>query len=144
MKLAMKLNTLIAVMKVALAKLERNMTLPGTNIERVEKIIENLTNTLGICQRAKKTLDTGATKDSEIAEDVIDELLRHEEPGFQMFSEERTGSWPPSWLPPLGLHDILFPPGNEYNKFKGLPPITADDIKSTDLDKLSEQLGNHD
>lgn len=55
-KLSHKLRALIAVLRVALQKLERSRTLPGANLERLDKISDNLASTLRICNNALDSL----------------------------------------------------------------------------------------
>ena len=56
-RLTTKLNCLIAVLEVAIAKITKSMDAPGANEDRLTKIRGNLENTLSICHRAKQTLD---------------------------------------------------------------------------------------
>ena len=56
-RLTTKLNCLIAVLEVAIAKITKSMDTPGANEDRLTKIRGNLENTLSICHRAKQTLD---------------------------------------------------------------------------------------
>src|SRR5688572_27976705 len=56
-KLLTKLNCLIAVLEVAMAKISRSINLPGASEERLVKIRGNLESTLAICKRAKGTLE---------------------------------------------------------------------------------------
>jgi hypothetical protein len=64
-KLLTKLNCLIAVLEVAIAKISRSIDLPGTNEERLLKIRSNLENTLSIC-----------IKSEELEQIDIDDLLK--------------------------------------------------------------------
>jgi len=56
-QLTVKLNALIAVLEIALIKIEKSMSLPDSDGIRLEKIHANLKNTKAICERAKNTLE---------------------------------------------------------------------------------------
>jgi len=118
-RLLTKLNCLIAVLEVAISKISRSMDLPGANEERLLKIRSNLENTLSICNRAKHTLETGAT--SELPAPAR--------------AERRQGRDNMTYRDYVELSSI-----DEYQKFKSLPPIKSDEIQSTDLDHLIDQL----
>lgn len=61
-KLILKLKALVAVLRVAIQKLEHAGDQPGVDLERINKITDNLHNTLQICNRALDTLQkTGTT-----------------------------------------------------------------------------------
>lgn len=124
-KLLTKLNCLIAVLEVAIAKISRSMDLPGANEERLIKIRSNLENTLSICKRAKSTLEKnlggGAAKRSKGR------------------SSAATDPEKMSYRDYVELSSI-----DEYQKFKSLPPIKSDDIGGIDFDQLAQQLFEED
>ncbi len=120
-KLLTKLNCLIAVLQVAIAKISRSMDLPGANEDRLVKIRSNLENTMSICKRAKGTLEKG-----------LDESLRRQP------SSERSAEQAPdqmSYRDYVELSSI-----DEYRKFKSLPPIGSADIESLDMDELMRKF----
>jgi hypothetical protein len=116
-RLTTKLNCLIAVLEVAIAKITKSMDTPGANEDRLTKIRGNLENTLTICHRAKQTLDrtqqrkqitsgTAANKDMT-ARDYV-ELTSIE----------------------------------EYRKFRSMAPITKNELETIDFDELSRRLSD--
>lgn len=115
-RLTTKLNCLIAVLEVAIAKIAKSMDLPGANEERLLKIRGNLENTLAICHRAKQTLDRTST-----AHKVIDSRF---EGRRQMTARDY-----------VELSSI-----DEYRKFRSMEPISAEDLRSVDLDDLARRL----
>ena len=118
-RLLTKLNCLIAVLEVAIAKISRSMDVPGANEERLTKIRSNLENTLSICNRAKNTLESSsATKQL---------------PGPTVSRD--SGKRPMSYRDYVELSSI-----DEYKKFKALPPIKAEEIHDTDIDALIGQF----
>ena len=112
-KLHSKLTQLITVLIVAIKKLEAGMAMPGANVERMEKIRDNLANTLGICERAQLTLAAQGAQGAKAP--------RQEAPsGMREYTEMSTL--------------------DEYRKFQMLPPITPEDISEVDWGKLQDQL----
>lgn len=120
-KLLTKLNCLIAVLEVAIAKINRSMDLPGANEDRLAKIRTNLENTLAICTRAKQTLEKGLlAKPADVATT----------PGASTLGRQRM-----SYRDYVELSSI-----NEYRKFKSMAPISPAEISATDLDELVNKL----
>lgn len=115
-KLLTKLNCLIAVLEVAIAKIARSMELPGAKSQRLLKIRSNLENTLSICNRAKATLEK-----TELA--------------GQRTRRVRSADNKMSYRDYVELSSI-----EEYQKFKSLPPIKPDEISSANVDALIERL----
>lgn len=112
-RLTTKLNCLIAVLEVAIAKITKSLDVPGANEERLLKIRSNLENTLSICHRAKQTLErtangktnTSPSKSSMTARDYVE------------------------------LSSI-----DEYRKFRSMEPIAKSDLANIDFDELARRL----
>ncbi len=117
-RLLAKLNCLIAVLEVAIAKIVKSMDLPGANEERLVKIRSNLQNTLSICKRAKNTLERGASA-----------------PSGRRRSSTRTVTGKMTARDYVELSSI-----EEYQKFKTLPPIEKKELASLDLETLMRRL----
>jgi len=114
-RLSTKLNCLIAVLEVAISKIQKSMSLPGANEDRLTKIRSNLENTLSICHRAKQTLEkTGGNKPLAAR------------PGDKAKMSARDY---------VELCSI-----DEYRKFKKLQPISKDEVVGLDLDDLVRRL----
>lgn len=112
-RLLVKLNGLIAVLEVAINKIERSMDAPGANEARLEKISVNLHNTLAICKRAKETLEKNGTVEPARAGKAV----------------------------PSGLREYIEMSSiSEYRKFQGLPPIDMKDVGEVDLMDLCDKL----
>jgi hypothetical protein len=116
-RLLTKLNCLIAVVEVAIAKIGHNLEAPGANEERLLRIRTNLQNTLAICQRAKSTLQ------------------RVDAPRIGGVSRARPADGQMSYRDYVELSSI-----DEYRKFKTLPPIQRKDLDETDIDELLRRL----
>ena len=119
-KLLTKLNCLIAVLQVAIAKISKGMDLPGANEDRLLKVRTNLENTLSICKRAKGTLEKGM---GMAPRKRLDAARNKKDSGKMSYRDY------------VELSSI-----DEYKKFKTLPPIEDTELASVDLDKLIQDL----
>lgn len=115
-RLLTKLNCLIAVIEVAIAKVDRGLESPTTNEERLQRVRANLENTLAICKRAKNTLQKGAGAPAK--------QVRIDRPHM-------------SYRDYVELSSI-----EEYRKFKALPPIRRQELSGVDLDDLLRKLAD--
>ena len=115
-RLTTKLNCLIAVLEVAIAKIAKSMELPGANEERLLKIRSNLENTLSICHRAKQTLDRTVT-------------------GQKPIGARNADKKPMSARDYVELSSI-----DEYRKFRKMEPIALNDLANIDFDELARKL----
>lgn len=115
-RLTTKLNCLIAVLEVAIAKISKSMDLPGANEERLLKIRSNLENTLAICHRAKQTLDR-TTKSKKAVGARDDDKANMTARDY------------------VELSSI-----DEYRKFRNMAPIGKDELQSVDFDELARRL----
>ena len=114
-RLTTKLNCLIAVLEVAIAKITKSMDAPGANEDRLTKIRGNLENTLSICHRAKQTLDK--TQQNK-------QTMRRDRAGQVMTARDY-----------VELTSI-----EEYRKFRNMKPITQAEVEEIDFDELSRRL----
>src|SRR5690606_34054868 len=117
-KLLTKLNCLIAVLEVAIAKIQRSMDLPGANEELLGKIRANLENTLAICTRAKHTLEKALAAADGNAQSA-------------KLPDVDSGRRRMTYRDYVELSSI-----SEYRKFKAMAPITRSEIQATDIDEL--------
>jgi hypothetical protein len=114
-RLTTKLNCLIAVLEVAIGKIQKSMDLPGANEERLQKIRSNLENTLSICHRAKQTLDrTAATPKAAMSRSDKEQMSARDY---------------------VELSSI-----DEYRKFRKMPPLTKEELGSIDFDDLARRF----
>lgn len=113
-RLTTKLNCLIAVLEVAIAKITKSMDVPGANEERLAKIRGNLENTLSICHRAKQTLDRTAV--GKVAAS----------------SDDKRGMTARDYVELTSI--------DEYRKFRRMEPITKADLATIDFDELARRL----
>ncbi|MCI0548991.1 MAG: hypothetical protein L0027_17135 [Candidatus Rokubacteria bacterium] len=119
-RLLRKLNTLIAVLEVACAKVRRSLQGPEPDVERLTRIHRNLKDTLDVCQKAKNALQR-----QEKLPANLPPIL-----GLEGGAEHLGASpAPPVFLSPA-----------EAERFAELSPITADEIRAVDLDDLCNRL----
>lgn len=121
-RLLNKLNCLVAVLEVAIGKVEKSLEADDANQERLQRIKANLENTLAICRRAKGTLESKANEDKRQAK-AIEAPVK---PSTQQNTTFRCY---------VELSSI-----DEFRKFKSLPAIQADDVKEVDIDDLAQKL----
>ncbi|MAE75325.1 MAG: hypothetical protein CMJ85_00420 [Planctomycetes bacterium] len=124
-RLLNKLNCLIAVLEIAIGKIERSMQSDDADQDRLTRIKSNLENTLAICRRAKGTLE------SKIVEASADDPTTSP-PSENALTPTRENL---SFRCYVELSSI-----DEFRKFRDLPAITSDDIADTDLDDLTRLL----
>ena len=113
-RLTTKLNCLIAVLEVAIAKITKSMDVPGANEERLAKIRGNLENTLSICHRAKQTLDRTSTGRAAVSQEAKRSMTARDY---------------------IELTSI-----DEYRKFRHMEPISREDLAAIDFDELARRL----
>lgn len=127
-RLLTKLNCLIAVLEVAIAKITRSMEQPAANQERLLKIRANLENTLSICNRAKHTLERGMAA----APSRPQLPARRSEPHAHA---DEAGDPKMTYRDYVELSSI-----DEYRKFRSLPPIQRDHLGGIDFEELIKRL----
>lgn len=109
-QLATKLTTLIAVLNVAITKLEAAKASPDADIDRLDKLMGSLENTLNICRRALTTLQNVSSK----------RVFKPSPSGAREYAE---------------MSSV-----DEYRKFKQLPPISVEEVANTNIDALLKEL----
>ena len=122
-RLLRKLNTLIAVLEVACAKVRRSLQGPESDVERLTRIHKNLKETLTVCQRAKTALQRREALPANLPP-VLGIDGHHD-----LVDEKR----PVPVSPELESDE-------EREKFAALGKITRDEIRGVDLDDLCNRL----
>ncbi|MDP6537995.1 MAG: hypothetical protein QF903_03565 [Planctomycetota bacterium] len=69
-RLMRKLNCLIALLEVALARVRRSMAGPEADLDRLSRIRTNLQSTLDVCTRARVALERREATPSDLAESL--------------------------------------------------------------------------
>jgi hypothetical protein len=120
-RLLRKLNTLIAVLEVACAKVRRSLEGPNPDVQRLSRIQSNLRETLQVCMRAKRALE----RSEQGAEKPAAQL-----PPAAVAQPAMRGE--------LAAHDLAS--HDEQQKFLRLGPIDLRDVRACDLDALCREL----
>jgi hypothetical protein len=126
-RLLRKLNTLIAVLEVACAKVRRSLAGPDPDIERLTRIQNNLKETLQVCLRAKRALERCEQKAAEEPTPVSEATV--------------TPQLPPGQMPePIEARVVELSSKDEQRKFQRLGPIDLREVRACDLDSLCQKL----
>jgi hypothetical protein len=136
-RLMRKLNTLIAVLEVADAKVRRSLAGPAPDVARLERIRRNLRDTLQICLRAKAVLE----KRGSLPQGLSKDLARAVNPDLVDASRlAAPGAEPPAEQPQPGRGREVELSLSEARKFTRLGPIRARELSAVDLDELARRL----
>lgn len=123
-RLLRKLNTLIAVLEVACAKVRRSLAGPEPDVERLTRIQNNLKETLSVCLRAKSALERCEEQQSTSQAAAIERLLPQQAAQSQGAAGEKGE-----------LTSV-----DEQRKFERLGPINLREVRACDLDELCQKL----
>lgn len=134
-RLLRKLNTLIAVLEVADAKVRRSLAGPAPDVTRLERIRRNLRDTLQICLRAKAVLE----KRGKLPEGLSKDLARAVNP--DLVDASRLAA--PGEAPAAARGSEVELSTAEARKFTRLGPIRALELSAVDLDELARRLQGH-
>lgn len=126
-RLMRKLNTLIAVLEVANAKVDRSLDGPNPDMERLLKIRTNLTSTLEVCKRARRALERRESLPEGLPENLA-EVVRTAGKVHRL----------PRRLPSGATAEMTS--DDERRRFETMGRITAADLEDVDLDDLATRL----
>jgi len=131
-RLMRKLNCLTAVLEVAIAKVRRSLAGPDPDVERLKRIQSNLSDTLAVCQRARRALERHESLPEDLPTSlsgVVDFGPRDAQQAEHKTSRRR----------PVGLRTEMVSK-EELEKFRGLGPIDRRAVRHVDLDDLARRL----
>jgi len=123
-RLMRKLNTLIAVLEVACAKVRQTLAGPEPDVDRLTRIHKNLSETLKVCTRAKSALERCEKLPADLPANLTQLTLRQN----QIQPTEARGA------------RIEMCSDEEHEKFERLGPIDNKAIRAADLDDLARRL----
>lgn len=126
-RLLRKLNTLIAVLEVACAKVRRSLAGPDPDVERLTRIQNNLKETLSVCLRAKSALERCEQQQSSSQAAALEKLVP------QQLSAPQSAAAAGDAKSELSSLD-------EQRKFERLGPIDLREVRACDLDELCQKL----
>jgi hypothetical protein len=127
-RLLRKLNTLIAVLEVACAKVRRSLAGPDPDIPRLTRIQSNLKETLQVCLRAKNALERCEQQRPEASEPAREAVVP-----VRLPAEPARPEVAPANAGELSSRD-------EQRKFQRLGPIDLREVRACDLDTLCQKL----
>lgn len=129
-RLMRKLNCLIALLEVAMARVRRSMASTDADLERLSRIRTNLQSTLDVCTRARVALERREALPSELAESlecVNDFGLPEGEPFC--FQELPEGA------------RVEMTSLEEERKFELMGAIGPEEVEVCNIDELAHRLG---
>jgi len=133
-RLLRKLNTLIAVLEVATAKVRRSLQGPSPDIAKLTRIQKNLQDTLQVCLRARTALQ----QRGQLSPDLTKDLSRVN-PDLAQSARLLHGMKAPDPEQKRGMH-VEMSSAREMERFQRLGKIANDEILDCDLDELARRL----
>lgn len=126
-RLMRKLNTLIAVLEVANAKVDRSLDGPAPDMDRLIKIRTNLTSTLEVCKRARRALERRETLPEGLPENLA-EVVRTAGKNHRL----------PKRLPAGSSAEMSS--DAERRRFENMGRINKSDVEEVDFDDLASRF----
>jgi hypothetical protein len=133
-RLLRKLNTLIAVLEVATAKVRRSLQGPAPDVAKLTRIQKNLQDTLKVCLRARNALQQRGKLTAGLTKD-----LSKVNPDLAQSARLLHGIKTPEAGPKRGM-EVEMSSKNELERFQKLGKIDDDEIQECDLDDLARRL----
>lgn len=134
-RLMRKLNTLIAVLEVANAKVRRSLAGPAPDVERLTRIKKNLADTLEVCMRARSALE----KRGNLPQGLSQDLARAVNPDLLDAAKLASPSEVDIPRPPRGRAIEMTHPA-EASRFASLGRIERAMLVDIDIDELARRL----
>ncbi|MCB9914926.1 MAG: hypothetical protein H6828_07220 [Planctomycetes bacterium] len=128
-RLTRKLNCLIALLEVAMARVRRSLRGPEPDVERLTKIRANLQSTLDVCLRARTAIE----RHEPLPADLPESLSSVSRPAKPDTLRPRAASLP------LGAQHELSSP-EETRKFQRMGKISHKELADVDLEELTRKL----
>jgi len=131
-RLMRKLNCLVALLEVAISRVQQTLAGPDPDVDRLERIRTNLQSTLSVCVRARVALEERQGLPSDLPQ-VLGRITfdsRDEEGEDEELFETA--------LPPGAIVELST--ATEREKFENLGPISHREVDRTDLDDLERRL----
>ena len=132
-RLLRKLNTLIAVLEVATAKVRRSLQGPAPDIAKLMRIQKNLQDTLQVCLRARNALQQRGKLTAGLTKD-----LSKVNPELAQSARLLHGIETPD-ASPSGMQ-VEMVSEEELERFRGMGKIEPDEVATCDLDELARRL----
>lgn len=130
-RLTRKLNCLIALLEVAMARVRRSLAGPDPDVERLTKIRTNLKSTLDVCLRARTALERHEPLPADLPASLTQ--VAREDPN------ELAAVRPHASSLPVGADQELSSTAEKL-KFQRMGKITEQEVDGTDFDDLERKL----
>jgi hypothetical protein len=134
-RLLRKLNTLIAVLEVATAKVRRSLQGPSPDIAKLTRIQKNLQDTLQVCLRARSALQQRGQLPPDLTKD-----LSRVNPDLAQSARLLHGIKTPEGDPKHRGMQVEMSSSRELERFRKLGKIATEEIVDCDLDELARRL----
>jgi len=137
-RLMRKLNCLIALLEVAMARVRKSLAGPEPDVDRLSRIRTNLQSTLEVCVRARTALERREALPKDLPATLADVSKKTTFEGLA----ETAGLNPErahSHSLPDGA-DVEMSSGEERRKFERLGKISSEEVQSVDFESLSRLL----
>ena len=131
-RLMRKLNCLVALLEVAISRVHQTLAGPDPDVERLERIKENLQNTLSVCVRARVALEERQGLPADLPEVLGRITFDSQEDETDEFEVTE------NHLPPGSIVELST--AIEREKFERLGPISTNEVDGTDLEDLERRL----
>jgi hypothetical protein len=133
-RLMRKLNTLIAVLEVAQAKVKKALTGPAPDTERLQRISKNLTDTLSVCTRARTALERRGKLSADLTADLA-------KVNPDLAASARNLSEGRDLDHPAGRgQDVEFSSELEKQRFEKMGRIRPEELWTCDVEQLARRL----
>lgn len=129
-RLTRKLNCLIALLEVAMARVRRSLAGPEPDVERLTKIRSNLKSTLDVCLRARTALE----RQEPLPDDLPASLTQ-----VAKDTSKKNTLRPRAKSLPMGADHELSSKAEKL-KFQKMGKISQDEVKEVDFDELQRKL----
>jgi hypothetical protein len=137
-RLMRKLNCLIALLEVAMARVRKSLAGPEPDVNRLTRIRTNLQSTLEVCVRARTALERREALPKDLPATLADVSKQSTFEGMPKEDESKTMRARSRNLP-FGAQ-IEMSSREEHRKFERLGKISNKDLESVDYEALSRQL----
>ncbi len=130
-RLTRKLNCLIALLEVAMARVRRSLRQPEPDVERLTKIRTNLQSTLDVCIRARTAIERQEPLPADLPPS-LSEVSRPARRSSEVLKPKAAA------LPRGSQHELSSV--EETRKFQKLGKISSDELAAVDIAELSRRL----
>ena len=136
-RLMRKLNCLIALLEVAMARVRKSLAGPEPDTDRLNRIRTNLQSTLEVCVRARTALERREALPKDLPATLADVSKTSSLDG--MPADDGTSFRARPRKLPMGSQ-IEMSSREEHRKFEKLGKISAKEVEAVDFEALSRQL----